>query len=269
LRALILAPVWAWLLLGVAAPAAVLLAMALATPADSIPPFTLGLDLAPLAAALTDPLYREALRGSLTLAALTALACLLLGYPMALAIARAPARRRPLLRGLVVLPFLTGVLLRLTAWIGLLRDEGHLNAALLALGLADAPLPLLHTDVACVIGLAYVYLPFMVLPLEARLAAADPALEQAATDLGAGPWQVWWRVTLPLSLPGVLAGLVLVAVPVAGEVVVPALLGAPETLTLGRAIWDVFFQERDWPQAAALALVLLVLALLPLRWARP
>ena len=174
-----------------------------------------------------------------------------------------------LLRALVLLPLLTGVLLRLTAWIAILRDEGYLNVALLALGLADAPLHLLHTEAAMLVGLAYVYLPFMILPIEARLSAADPALEQAAADLGAPPWRVFRHVTLPLSLPGVLAGIVLVAVPVSGEVIVPALLGAPENLTLGRVIWDAFFQERDWPQAAALAVILLALVLLPSRWAKP
>ena len=259
---------FAWLLAFIAAPAAILLAIALATPTDAVPPFALGWNTEPLALALTDPLYHAALLGSLRMAALTAVLCLALGYPMALAIARAPAQSRPVLRALVVLPFLTGVLLRLTAWIALLRDEGTLNAALLALGLTDRKLHLLHTEGAMLAGLAYVYLPFMVVPIEARLSAADPALEQAASDLGAPPWRVFLRVTLPLSLPGVLAGLVLVAVPVGGEVVVPALLGAPESLTLGRVIWDAFFQERDWPQAAALAVVLFALVLIPARWAK-
>ncbi len=259
----------AWLLAFVAAPAAILLAIALATPIEAVPPFALGWNTEPLALALTDPLYHAALWGSLRMAALAAGLCLLLGYPMAIAIARAPSHRRPLLRALVLLPLLTGVLLRLTAWIAILRDEGYLNAALLALGLTDAPLHLLHTEAAMLVGLAYVYLPFMILPIEARLSAADPALEQAAADLGAPPWRVFLHITLPLSLPGVLAGIVLVAVPVSGEVVIPALLGAPESLTLGRVIWDAFFQERDWPQAAALAVVLLALALIPVRWAKP
>jgi putrescine transport system permease protein len=259
---LLLAPVWAWLLLCVAAPALILLAIALAVPAEAVPPFVLGWNLEPFALALGDPLYREALWGSVRVAGLVAGLCLLVGYPMALAIARAPARWRPILRALVVLPFLSGVLLRLVAWIGILRDEGYLNAALLALGVAEAPVAMLHSEAAMLAGLVYVYLPFMVLPVEARLSAADPALEQAAADLGASPWRAWWRVTWPLSLPGVVAGLVLVAVPVSGEVVVPALLGSAETLMLGRVIWDAFFQERDWPQAAALAMVLLLVVLL-------
>lgn len=266
--ALLLVPVWTWLLLCVAAPFAILLAIALAVPADAVPPFVLGWHGGSFALALGDPLYRDALWGSVRIALLTAGLCLLVGYPMALAIARAPERLRPVLRALVVLPFLAGVLLRLVAWIGLLRDQGHVNAALLALGVIDSPLMLLHSEGAMLAGLVYVYLPFMVLPIEARLSASDPALERAAADLGAAPWRVWWRVTLPLSLPGVVAGVVLVAVPVSGEVVVPMLLGAPETVMLGRVIWDAFFQERDWPQAAALAVVLLAVVLLPLRWAR-
>ena len=264
----LLAPVWAWLLLAVAAPAAVLIAIALSVPADAVPPFVLGWNTEPFALALTDPLYRDALWGSVEMAGVTAVLALLLGYPMALTIARAKPSRRALLRGLVVLPFLTGMLLRMTAWISILRDEGFVNGALMALGLTDAPVALLHTAAASYAGLVYVYLPFMVLPIEARLSAADPALELAAADLGAAPWRVWWRITLPLSLPGVMAGLVLVAVPVSGEVVVPALLGAPDQLTLGRLVWDAFFQERDWPQAAALAVVLLGVVLLPMRWVR-
>jgi putrescine transport system permease protein len=268
LRALLLLPVWAWLLLCVAAPGAILVMVALAAPADAVPPFVPGWHGEAFALALGDPLYRDALWGSLRIAGQTAGLALLLGYPMALAIARAPARRRPLLRALVVLPFLTGVLLRLVAWIGLLRDQGHANGLLMALGVVDAPLPLLHSEGAMLVGLVHVYLPFMELPIEARLSAADPALQAAAADLGASPWRAWWRVTLPLSLPGVVAGVVLVAVPVSGEVVVPALLGAPETLMLGRVIWDAFFQERDWPQAAALAVLLLALALVPARLVR-
>ena len=260
----LLTPVWTWLLLCVAAPAAILLAIALAVPAEAVPPFELGWNLEPLALALGDPLYRDALWGSVRVAALAAGLCLLIGYPMALGIARAPARWRPVLRALVVVPFLSGVLLRLVAWIAILRDEGYLNAALLALGVVEAPVAMLHSEAAMLVGLVYVYLPFMVLPIEARLSAADPTLEQAAADLGASPWRAWWRVTLPLSLPGVVAGVVLVAVPVSGEVVVPALLGSAETLMLGRVIWDAFFQERDWPQAAALAVVLLAVVLVPI-----
>jgi putrescine transport system permease protein len=256
MRALLLVPAWLWLGLFVAAPAAVLLAIALASPADAVPPFRLGPDLAALAG-LADAIYVRAFAGSLATGAATALLCLLLGYPMALAIARSPRRRLLLL--FVMLPFWSGVLLRLVAWIGILRDQGLANAALRALGIIETPMPLLHTDFAMLLGLVYCYLPFLVLPVEARLAAADPALEEAAADLGARPWRVFLRVTLPLSLPGVWAGLALVFVPVCGEVVIPDLLGAPSSLTMGRVIWDEFFQAGDWPQAAALAVALLVL----------
>lgn len=263
MRWLVLSPVWAWLLLFVALPAILLAAIALATPADAIPPFTLGLGLDSLWASVADPFYRDALLASLRVAAVSSLLCLLLGYPMALAIARSAPQRRALLLVLVMLPFWTGFLLRIAAWTQLLRDDGWINAALLAVGVIDAPLPMLHTDFAMLVGIVYAYLPFMVLPLEARLARADPALEQAAADLGAGPWRRFTTITLPLSLPGVVAGLVLVFVPVTGEYVIPEMLGGPRTLMIGRVIWQEFFDNHDWPLAAALSLVLLALLLVP------
>jgi putrescine transport system permease protein len=262
-RWLVLLPVWAWLLLLVALPALVLAAIALATPADAIPPFALGLGLDSLLTAVVDPFYRDALLASLRVAALASGLCLLLGYPMALAIARAPPQRRPLLLTLVMLPFWTGFLLRIAAWTQLLRDDGWINAGLLAVGAIAAPLRLLHTDFAMLVGIVYAYLPFMVLPLEARLARADPALEQAAADLGAGPWRRFATITLPLSMPGVVAGLVLVFVPVTGEYVIPEMLGGPRALMIGRVIWQEFFDNHDWPLAASLSLVLLALLLAP------
>ena len=261
MSALLRAPVWLWLACFVALPAAVLAVLSLATPAQSVPPFTLGHDLATFTAILDDSLYLDAALASLRIAASAALACLLIGYPMALAIARSAPARRPLLLLLVILPFWSGFLLRITAWVGILRDEGWLNAVLGFLGIA--PLQLLHTEAAMQIGLVYCYLPFMILPLQARLAAADPALEQAAADLGASPSRAFWRVTFPLSLPGVWAGLALVFIPVAGEVVIPELLGGPDALTFGRMVWDEFFGNHDWPRAAALALALLAVLLAP------
>ena len=261
MRALLLLPS-AWLLLFVAAPAAMLAVIALAVPREGVPPYTLALDLT-ATAGLLDPFYLHALAGSLAMAVAAALGCLAIGYPMALALARTDPARRATLRILVMLPFWSGMLLRLTAWIGILRDEGWLNAALLATGLISAPLPMLHTDGAMLLGLVYCYLPFLILPIAARLEAADPALEQAAANLGARPWQVFRRITWPLSRPGIIAGLALVFVPVCGEYVIPELLGAPSSLTTGRVIWDVFFHDSDWPQAAALALALLTLLLAP------
>ncbi|MCX7383196.1 MAG: ABC transporter permease [Alphaproteobacteria bacterium] len=256
----LLGPSWVWLLLFVAAPAAILAGIGLLNPADTVPPLAGPIGLGGYGG-LADPFYLRACLGSLAVAAVTAALCLLLGYPMALAIARS-ARRRLLLL-LVMVPFWSGILLRLIAWIGIFRDEGLLNSALRALHLSAEPVPLLHSDATMLVGMVYCYLPFLILPLEARLATADRRLEQAAADLGAGPWQVFRRVTFPLSLPGVRAGLALVAIPVSGEYVIPELLGAAGTPLIGRVIWDEFFQSGDWPQAAALATTLLAGVLLP------
>lgn len=254
----LLGPSWAWLLLFVAAPAAILAAIGAMSPAETVPPLAWAGGWGGYGG-LADALYVRAFLGSIAVAAAAALLCLLLGYPMALAIARSAHRRHLLLA--VMLPFWSGILLRLIAWIGIFRDEGLINAALRALGLRGAPLHLLYSDGAMLVGLVYCYLPFLILPLEARLAAADLRIEEAAADLGATPWQVFRRITLPLSLPGVWAGLALVFIPVCGEYVIPELLGAPSTPLIGRVIWDEFFQNADWPQAAALASLLLALML--------
>jgi putrescine transport system permease protein len=269
MRALLLGPSWAWLLAFVALPAAVLGAIALAAAADGVPPYTLGFGLDNLATALTDGFYRAAFLASLRISALSAAICLVVGYPMALAIARSAPAHRGLLLLAVMLPFWTGFLLRIAAWVGLLRDDGWINAALLALGAIDRPLAMLHTDGAMIVGIVYAYLPFMVLPLEARLARADRTLEAAAADLGAPPWLVFLRVTLPLSLPGVAAGVVLVFVPVMGEYVIPELLGGPGSLTMGRVIWSELFDNHDWPMAASLALLLTALLIVPALALRP
>lgn len=240
----------------VAVPAAILAGIGTLRPAETVPPLALPIGLGGYGG-LADPFYLGALAGSLVVAGGTSLLCLLAGYPMALAIARSQHRRGLLLA--VMLPFWSGILLRLIAWIGIFRDQGLLNAALGAVGLP--PVALLHSDAAMLVGLVYCYLPFLILPLEARLAAADAALEMAAADLGARPWQVFRRVTWPQSLPGVRAGLALVFIPVSGEYVIPDLLGAPGTKLIGRVIWEEFFQSADWPQAAALATALLALML--------
>ena len=258
-----LAPAWAWLLVFVAAPVAVVAAISFGQAADGVPPYALGLDLANYATIGADFYYLHGFLRSLMVASVSAAACLLIGYPMALAIARSAPRRRALLLLLVILPFWTGFLLRITAWIGLLREEGWVNRALMAVGLISKPLILLHTDLAMYLGIVYCYLPFMVLPLQARLTKADPALEDAAADLGASPLRVFLSVTLPLSLPGVWAGLALVFVPVTGEYVIPELLGGPSSITVGRVLWDEFFQNHDWPLASSLALALLAILLLP------
>ena len=241
-------------------PLACIVAVSLAAPADGIPPFAWGLHAANYAT-LADTYYLSAFLQSLRVAGVATVCCLLLGYPMALAIARAPGRRRGLLLTLVILPFWTGFLLRMTAWIGILRDGGWLDTALAAAGLP--PAHLLYTPAAMYVGITYAYLPFMILPLYARLSRRDAAIEEAAADLGASPWRVFLTVTLPLSLPGVWAGLVLVFIPAMGEYVIPELLGGPGAQTMGRVLWSTFFAEQDWPTAAALSVVLLLVLVLP------
>jgi putrescine transport system permease protein len=262
-RVLVLAVPWSWLAIFLLAPCAIVLAIALAAPVDAVPPFSLaqpGWDNLVLVA--TDPLYRTALALSLKVAGLSTLACLLAGYPMALAIARSGERWRVPLLLLVMLPFWTGFLMRINAWIGLLQDDGWINTVLGVFGVT--PLHLLYTDAAMYVGIVYTYLPFMVLPLYARLSQLDPVLLEAAADLGAPPWRTFLRVTLPLSLPGVWAGALLVFIPAVGEYVIPELLGGPQAQLIGRVLWGEFFQNRDWPTAAAVAVwLLLVLLLLP------
>jgi putrescine transport system permease protein len=206
-----------------------------------------------------DDLYIRSLVTSLRVAALGTLLTLALGLPMAHGVARASVRWRPLLLTLVILPFWTSFLIRIYAWIGILKDEGLLNQLLLALGLIDAPLVILNTEWGVQIGLVYAYLPFMVLPIYASLAKADPDLLEAAADLGCPPWRVFWRITVPLARPGIVAGCLLVFVPAVGEVVIPDLLGGVNTLMLGKTLWTEFFNNRDWPLASAIAMVMLVL----------
>ena len=248
---------WAWLLLFSIVPLGVILAIALARPADTVPPFSFAADLSNFAIAATDELYRTAFWLSLRTAAVSTAICLLTGYPMALAIARSPERwRGPLLLALM-LPFWTGFLMRINAWIGMLRDDGWINAALTVMGFA--PVRLLYTDTALYIGMVYTYLPFMVLPVYARLAKLDATLLEAAADLGASPSRAFLRVTLPLSLPGIAAGVALVFIPSVGEYVIPELLGGPGAQLIGRVMWEEFFENRDWPMASSLAWLLLVL----------
>ncbi len=269
-RTLVLAIPWAWLALFLLAPTAVVLKIALAAAADGVPPYTpllqwigglphLNVTWDNFALVLTDPLYRAAFLLSLRVAGLSTLICLLAGYPMALAIARAPEHRRNALLLALMLPFWTGFLMRINAWIGLMQDDGWINTALVFVHLS--PVRLLYTENAMYIGIVYTYLPFMVLPLYARLSRLDPTLLEAAGDLGAPPWRAFLSVTLPLSLPGIWAGALLVFVPAVGEYVIPELLGGPQAQLVGRVLWNEFFANRDWPTASALACVMLVLLL--------
>jgi putrescine transport system permease protein len=274
-RAAILIPPWLWLILLVAAPVGVLLAIALAAPGDGVPPISPPIvweDGSPvwqggeaLAVLAEEGWHLSAFLRSFRTALLTALLCLLLAYPMALGIARARPERRTALLMLVMLPFWTGFLPRLGAWIGLLRDGGWVNGVLIGLGLVEAPVPLLYTDGALLLGMVHAYLPFAVLPLVAALARLDPSLEEAAADLGASPATAFRTVVLPLPLPGAAAGFLLVFIPAMGEVVIPELLGPPEARLVGRVLWDEFFRNRDWPLAAAVAVMLLIVLIPPIR----
>ena len=212
----------------------------------------------------TDPMYVSSYLYSLQVAAVSTLCCLLIGYPMAYAIARAGSAVRPLLLMLIVLPFWTSFLLRVYAWIGLLKNNGVINNVLLSLGVIHHPLALLQTDFAVYIGIVYSYLPFMILPLYANLEKHDQALLEAAADLGARPWRAFARVTLPQSLPGIAAGSLLVFIPAVGEYVIPTLLGRPDQLMIGRVLSDEFFENRDWPVASAVAIVILLLLVVPI-----
>jgi len=264
-----------WLLLFTLLPLAIVLKISFAESRLAIPPYgslvEFGEDGLQLAATLenyarlfSDSLYARAYLSSIVYALAATLICLMLGYPMAYAIARAPKAWRVALLMLVILPFWTSFLLRVYAWIGLLKGNGLVNNLLLTLGLVSEPLPLLNNSFAVVLGLVYGYLPFMVLPLYATLEKLDPALLEAAADLGSRPWRAFLAVTLPLSLPGIVAGSLLVFIPAIGEFVIPELLGGPGTLMIGKVLWDEFFNNHDWPAASAVAVAMLVLLALPM-----
>jgi putrescine transport system permease protein len=264
---------FAWLALFFLMPLAIVAGISFAKSADSIPPYTplLTQTAAGVEAHGTIENYRELLRGclraygnSLGLAALATLLCLLIGYPIAFAISRAPGVWRQLLLFFVMLPFWTSFLIRVYAWIAILQPSGLLNRLLLAAGLIDAPLPLLYNVFAVELGLVYSYLPFMILPLYGSLSRLDESLVEAAADLGARPRRVFARVILPLTLPGIAAGCLLVFIPAVGEFVIPDLLGGPGTVMVGKLLWQEFFDNVDWPVAAALTVALVILLTLPL-----
>jgi putrescine transport system permease protein len=268
-----------WLILLFALPFLIVFGISLSENALGIPPFVPPVTIEDGAVALHpnwenfallvgDELYWRAYLNSLRFAATATALCLLLGYPMAYAIARAPARWRNPLLFLVILPFWTSFLIRVYAWIGILRPNGFLNNLLLWAGAIGEPLPLLNNGFAVTVGLVYSYLPFMVLPLYATLEKLDPSLLEAAADLGAPPWRAFRSVTLPLSLPGVAAGCLLVFIPAVGEFVIPDLLGGPDTLMIGKVLWDEFFTNRDWPVASAVAVAMLALLAVPIVLAR-
>ncbi len=206
-----------------------------------------------------DRLYLAAFVNSLQVAGVSTLFALLIGYPMAYGIARAPGTWRNILFLLVVLPFFTSFLLRVYAWMGLLGRSGPINALLMYLGITHEPVQLLQTDFAVYLGMVYSYLPFMVLPLYSAIEKLDLTLLEAAADLGCRPTKAFFTITLPLTKEGIYAGCLLVFIPAVGEYVIPALLGGPDTLMIGRVVWDEFFGNRDWPVASALAIMLLLI----------
>jgi putrescine transport system permease protein len=256
---------YVWLVVFFLLPFALVLAIALgANNPDAVPPVDLGLSPANFTRLFTDDLYVAAWLGSLRIAAISTLILLVLGYPMAYAIASARPSIRPLLLMAVILPFWTSFLIRIYAWMGVLSSNGILNQVLRATGLVSDPGTILGTEWAIYLGIVYAYLPFMVLPLYASLEKLDSGLLEAAADLGATPFAAFLTVTLPQSLPGIVAGCLLVFIPAVGEFVIPDLLGGTGTLMIGKVLWDEFFLNSDWPLASAVAVCLLVLLVGPI-----
>ncbi|KVW04520.1 spermidine/putrescine ABC transporter permease, partial [Burkholderia cepacia] len=258
-----------------ALPFVLVLKISFADQVMGIPPYTalarleagtvhVALSLKHYALLLQDDLYLNTYVSSLKMAASSTLMCLLAGYPIAYFIARSAPARRNLLMMAVMLPFWTSFLIRVYAWVGIMKDDGLLNHALAALGVIATPLRLYHTDAGVYIGMVYSYLPFMVMPLYAHLVKMDLTLLEAASDLGATPWSAFWRITLPLSRNGIVAGSLLVFIPAVGEYVIPELLGGANTLMLGRVMWDEFFNNMDWPMASAVTVTMVLLLLVPM-----
>jgi len=278
-RPVVLVP-YLWLAIFFLAPFLIVLKISLSRTAIAQPPYTPVLDVAAgwqglqaFLAALTvdnyafiasDWLYLASYLRSLELAAISTLLLLLIGFPLAYGMARAPRRWQPALFMLVMLPFWTSFLIRIYAWINILQHDGLLNRVLLALRLVDTPPAWLASDTAVYIGMVYSYLPFMVLPLYATLERLDTSLIEAAADLGCTRWKAFWLVTLPLSLPGLLAGILLCFIPIVGEFVIPDLLGGSQSMMIGQTLWSEFFLNKDWPVASAVAVVLLCVLLPPI-----
>ncbi|WP_343316034.1 ABC transporter permease subunit [Brucella sp. BE17] len=277
---LVIAVPYLWLLVFFLIPFFIVFKISLSEVAMSIPPYMPTFDWADGVAQswekvkqlsldnylwlLDDPLYYKAYLSSVRIAAISTFLTLLVAYPMAYGIARAPTTIRATLLMLVILPFWTSFLIRVYAWIGILKPEGLLNQFLMWLNIIDTPLNILHTDTAVFIGIVYSYLPFMVLPIYSSLEKLDYSLIEAAQDLGCTAFTAFWKITFPLSLAGVLAGCFLVFIPAVGEFVIPDLLGGSETLMIGKTIWSEFFSNRDWPVSSAVAVVLLVLLIVPI-----
>ncbi|WP_153076936.1 ABC transporter permease subunit [Paraburkholderia bonniea] len=274
-RSLVIGPPFVWLTVFFALPFVLVLKISFAEMHLGIPPYTglatlrdgalhLSLQFSHYAFLLEDSLYVATWLSSVKMAGVSTVCCLLLGFPMAYYIARSAPGTRHLLMMAVMLPFWTSFLIRVYAWIGILKDEGLLNHLLLALGLIHSPLHLYRTEAGVYLGMVYSYLPFMVMPLYAHLVKMDLRLLEAAYDLGAKPWTAFTRITLPLSKNGIIAGSLLVFIPAVGEYVIPELLGGADTLMIGRVMWDEFFNNMDWPMAAAVTVTMVLLLLVPM-----
>jgi len=265
-----------WLFLFFLAPFALIALISFSSPRIGMPPYEplfsftegwwpqISINLGNFTRIFTDNIYMRAAMASVKIAAISTLITLLISYPLAYGIAACKQGWRSFLMFLVIIPFWSSMLIRVYAWIILLRTDGLINKFLRWLGVIDAPLRLLYTETAVYIGIVYTYLPFMVLPIYASLVAADRSLIEAARDLGCSRIAAFWRVTVPLSWPGVMAGCALVFIPAMGEFVIPDRLGGPNVNVIGRSIWVAFFDERNWPMAAAATVVLLALLLIPL-----
>jgi putrescine transport system permease protein len=274
-RHLVIGLPFAWLFMFFILPFAIVLKISFAEADVAIPPYTeiysyaeekfqILLNLGNYLMLASDELYLSAYLGSLKMAFISTTLCLLIGYPMAYAIARAPKEMQTVYVLLIMMPTWTAILIRVYAWMGILSNNGLLNSALLGMGLIDEPLVILNTNLAVYIGVVYSYLPFMVLPLYANLVKHDLSLLEAASDLGARSLTSFWKITVPLSKNGIIAGSMLVFIPVVGEFVIPEMLGGPETLMIGKVLWQEFFNNRDWPVASALAVVMLAVLMIPI-----
>ncbi|MEV4608138.1 ABC transporter permease subunit [Neorhizobium sp. LMR1-1-1.1] len=278
-RWLVVVVPYVWLILFFVAPFLIIFKISLSDYAQAMPPyrplfegvgavgdFISQLDFENYIFLTSDSLYILSYLSSLRIAAISTLLLLLIGYPMALAMARAPTSIRPTLVMLVVLPFWTSFLIRVYAWIGILKPDGLLTLLLQTVGLMgpDQQVQIFRTDYAVFIGIVYSYLPFMVLPLYSALEKMDNSLLEAASDLGCPPWKAFWKITFPLSMPGVIAGAMICFIPITGEFVIPDLLGGADTLMIGKTLWTEFFGNRDWPLASAVAVILLIMLVVPI-----
>lgn len=275
-RWLLISVPYLWLLVFFLVPFFIVFKISLSDIATAIPPYTPTFDITDIRGFLSqldfenyvfiaqDSLYVNAYFSALKIAGISTILTLLVAYPIAYGMARAPKEWQPTLVMLVILPFWTSFLIRVYAWIGILKKEGLLNMFLMNLGVISEPLTIMNTPLAVYIGIIYSYLPFMILPLYASLEKINPSLLEAAADLGSPPWKAFWQVTFPLSLPGVIAGCFLVFIPATGEFVIPDLLGGSDTLMIGKTLWNEFFANRDWPVSSAVAVVLLLVLVVPI-----